>query len=147
MPWHLWKILKVIWGKKRITVQWRCAGGVWIHKEENSKNIDQFRAISLLSAEGKIFFFVSMLYTDDLIITGTKWILQGLEKLITSARMSFKPSKSRSLLLKKGRVLDKFYYMLNGDIIPSITEKPVRILGKIFHPLPSKRPPKTLESG
>lgn len=53
---------------------------MWIHKEENSKNINQFHAISLLSAEDKVFFFVSMLYIDDLIITGTKWILQGLEK-------------------------------------------------------------------
>lgn len=36
--------------------QWRHAEGVWIPKEENSSTIKQFRIISLLSVEGKIFF-------------------------------------------------------------------------------------------
>ncbi len=31
---------------------------MWIPKEENSKNISQFRTISLLSVEGKIFFSI-----------------------------------------------------------------------------------------
>ncbi len=34
---HLWKILKVIWRKGRVSDQRRCAEGVWIPKEENSK--------------------------------------------------------------------------------------------------------------
>ncbi len=34
---HLWKILKVIWRRGRVADQWRCAEGVWIPKEENSK--------------------------------------------------------------------------------------------------------------
>ncbi|KAK0150652.1 hypothetical protein N1851_008245 [Merluccius polli] len=38
--------------------QWRFAEGVWIPKEENAKNIEQFRTISLLSVEGKIFFAI-----------------------------------------------------------------------------------------
>lgn len=36
--------------------QWRYANGVWIPKEENSVDINQFRIISFLSVEGKIFF-------------------------------------------------------------------------------------------
>ncbi|KAJ8333497.1 hypothetical protein SKAU_G00415050 [Synaphobranchus kaupii] len=55
---HLWKTLKVIWRRGRVTNQWRCAEGVWIPKEENSKNINQFRSISLLSVEGKVFFSI-----------------------------------------------------------------------------------------
>ncbi|XP_016087054.1 uncharacterized protein, partial [Sinocyclocheilus grahami] len=55
---HLWKILKVIWRRGRVADQWRCAEGVWIPKEENSKNINQFRTISLLSVEGKVFFSI-----------------------------------------------------------------------------------------
>ncbi|KAK0143143.1 hypothetical protein N1851_018727 [Merluccius polli] len=48
---------------------------------------------------------------DDLTITtsvpGSRWILQGLERLITWATMSFKPSKSRSMVLKKGKKSNK----------------------------------------
>ncbi|KAL7833617.1 hypothetical protein AOLI_G00285770 [Acnodon oligacanthus] len=48
--------------------QWRFAEGVWIPKEEESKTIDQFRTISLLSVEGKIFFcIVARRLTDYLL--------------------------------------------------------------------------------
>lgn len=53
--WHLWKILKVLRHREWIVAQWRYAEGVWILKEENSKNISQF---SLLSVEGKVFFSI-----------------------------------------------------------------------------------------
>lgn len=55
---QLWKILQVIWRKGRVAQQWRHAEGVWIPKEENARNIEQFRTISLLSVEGKVFFSV-----------------------------------------------------------------------------------------
>lgn len=35
--------------------EWKYAEGVWIPKEENVSNIEQFRTISLLSVECKIF--------------------------------------------------------------------------------------------
>ncbi|KAL0167254.1 hypothetical protein M9458_039098, partial [Cirrhinus mrigala] len=74
---------------------------------------------------------------DDLTITttsvlGSRWILQGLERLIAWARMSFKPSKSRSMVLKKGKVVDKFCFSISGTVIPTITEQPVKSLGKLF---------------
>lgn len=76
-------------------------------------------------------------YMDDLTVPtssvpGSRWILQGLERLIKWARMSFKPAKSRTLVLKKGKVTDKFRFMLEGSPIPSISEKPVKSLGKLF---------------
>lgn len=55
---QLWKILRVIWRRGRAASQLRYADGVWIPKDEDSKNIDQFRIISLLSTEGKIFFSI-----------------------------------------------------------------------------------------
>ena len=55
---HLWKALKVIWRRGKVADQWRCAEGVWIPKEEDSKNINQFRTISLQSVEGKVFFSI-----------------------------------------------------------------------------------------
>lgn len=74
---------------------------------------------------------------DDLTVTtesvpGCRWILQGLEKLISWARMRFKPAKSRSLVVKKGKVTDRFRFNIDGSMIPSISEKPVKSLGKVF---------------
>ncbi|KAJ3614742.1 hypothetical protein NHX12_018312 [Muraenolepis orangiensis] len=52
----LWYILRVFWRRGRIPDQWRVAEGVWIPKEENSTQLDQFRIISLLCVEAKVFF-------------------------------------------------------------------------------------------
>ena len=286
----LWKVLRVIWRRGVVANQWRQAEGVWIPKEENSTKLEQFRTISLLSVEGKIFFSIlsrrltdfllkngyidtsvqkggipgvsgclehtgvvtqlirearegkgdlvvlwldlanaygsiphklvettldrhhvpkkiqdlilnyygdfkfratagsvtsewhrlekgiitgctisvslfalamNMLvkaaekqcrgplsksgirqppiraFMDDLTVTtasvpGGRWILEGLENLISWARMTFKPAKSRALVIKKGKVVDKFRFFLSGTEIPSIIEKPVKSLGKLF---------------
>ncbi|CAC5369161.1 unnamed protein product [Mytilus coruscus] len=75
-------------------------------------------------------------FMDDMTITVKsvlegKWMLQDLGELIDWARMKFKPSKSRSLILKKGKVQDR-KITIGGDIIPTIIEKPVKSLGKWF---------------
>nr|AAN12398.1 polyprotein [Tetraodon nigroviridis] len=287
---RLWKILRVIWRRGKVAHQWRWAEGVWVPKEEKSTLIEQFRTISLLNVEGKIFFSIlshrlsdfllknqyidssvqkggipgvpgclehcgvvtqlirearegrgslavlwldlanaygsiphklvemalarhhvpgpiktlimdyydsfhlrvtsgsvtsewhrlekgiitgctisviifalamNMLaksaepecrgpitksgirqppiraFMDDLTVTttsvpGCRWILQGLERLMTWARMRFKPGKSRSLVLKAGKVTDRFRFYLGGTQIPSVSEKPVKSLGKMF---------------
>ncbi len=54
----LWKLMKVTWEKSIILKAWRRAGGILISKEKNSSTIHQFRQISLLNVEGKIFFSV-----------------------------------------------------------------------------------------
>lgn len=48
----------MIWRRRKIAKPWRYAEGVYIPKEERSENIDQFRVISLLSVESKIFFSI-----------------------------------------------------------------------------------------
>lgn len=55
---RLWKILRVIWRRGKVAQQWRSAEGVWVPKEEKSTTIEQFRTISLLNVEGKIFFSI-----------------------------------------------------------------------------------------
>lgn len=55
---RLWKLIKVIWRRGKVAQQWRHAEGVWIPKEESSSTTEQFRVISLLSVEGKIFFSI-----------------------------------------------------------------------------------------
>ena len=73
-------------------------------------------------------------FMDDVTVTttavpGARWILQGL----AWARVSFKPAKSRSLVLKKRKVTDRFHFKLGEHQIPSVTEKPVKSLGKVFN--------------
>lgn len=54
----LWKLMAIVWKKGIIPKEWRRAGGVLIPKEKDSVAIEQFRPISLLNVEGKIFFSV-----------------------------------------------------------------------------------------
>ena len=75
---------------------------------------------------------------DDLTVTTTSvmgggWLLKGLERNMTWARMYFKPAKSRSLVLKKGKVMEKVRFTVAGEIIPTLTEKPIKNLGKTFN--------------
>ena len=46
--------------------------------------------------------------------------------------MSFKLAKSRSLMLRKGKITRKFCFSLGTTKIPSLTEEPVKSLGKVF---------------
>ena len=55
---RLWCLLKVVWRKKKLPPGWKKAEGVFCPKQENAREIEQFRTISLLSVEGKIFFAV-----------------------------------------------------------------------------------------
>uniref|UniRef100_A0A3P9H1W7 Reverse transcriptase domain-containing protein n=1 Tax=Oryzias latipes TaxID=8090 RepID=A0A3P9H1W7_ORYLA len=67
--------MKVVWIKKEIPTSWRRAGGILIPKEKDSAVLGQFRQISLLNVEGKIFFSVvahrltSYLHRNNLIDT------------------------------------------------------------------------------
>ncbi|NJK32032.1 MAG: hypothetical protein HC927_06195 [Deltaproteobacteria bacterium] len=76
-------------------------------------------------------------FMDDMKITARsvpegRWMLEDLERLISWARMKFKPAKSRSLVLKKGKVQDRFRFKIQGERVPTVTEQPVKSLGKWF---------------
>nr|XP_034331688.1 uncharacterized protein LOC117690947 [Crassostrea gigas] len=75
-------------------------------------------------------------FMDDMTISTktaveARWTLKEIEELISWARMKIKPSKSRSVVLKKGRVTN-YDFQLGQEIIPSVSEKPVKCLGKYF---------------
>ncbi|XP_052257664.1 uncharacterized protein LOC127862512 [Dreissena polymorpha] len=55
---RLWRLIKVVWRKGQVPECWQKAEGLFVPKETNSHNISQFRTISLLNVEGKIFFAV-----------------------------------------------------------------------------------------
>ncbi|XP_059378226.1 uncharacterized protein LOC132114105 [Carassius carassius] len=265
---RLWKLFRRIWRKGTIPSGWKKAEGCFVPKEENSSTIDQFRTISLLSVEGKIFFSVlakrmtsymtengyintaiqkggipgfsgclehtgvlsQMIreakaskgnltvvwldlanaygsiphalihtaldhyhipqhikrmitsyfggiqlrfkaanfttqwqslekaaekeargpkmesgirqppirgYMDDLTVTTTthveaRWVLPVLGHMATWARMKFKPKKSRSLVIRNGKLTNRFKMHVQGEVIPSIEENPIKCLGKWF---------------
>ena len=53
-----WRQLRIVSEKRFIPRAWCRAGGVLIPKEKESSDLSQFRMISLLNVEGKIFFGV-----------------------------------------------------------------------------------------
>ncbi|XP_052268662.1 uncharacterized protein LOC127870041 [Dreissena polymorpha] len=76
-------------------------------------------------------------FMDDLTITTTthvqaRWVLTALQDTVTWARMKFKPKKSRSLIIKKGKVTKRFTLQVQGEDIPSIIDSPVKCLGKWY---------------
>nr|XP_019946664.1 PREDICTED: centrosomal protein of 76 kDa [Paralichthys olivaceus] len=71
-------------------------------------------------------------YTRKYISARMPMVPTGLENVITWARMSFQPAKSRTLVLNKGRACNKYHFSLGGVQIPSGSDKPVKSLGKIF---------------
>ena len=54
----LWRIFVKIWDLGEVPECWCKADGIYIPKEENSVGLSQFRPISLLNVEGKIFLAV-----------------------------------------------------------------------------------------
>ena len=52
----LFGYLKGLWRKNIISKTWREAEGVFIPKEDGAKELNEFRTISLLNVEGKLFF-------------------------------------------------------------------------------------------
>ena len=51
-------LLQKAWKKGIVPQEWCLADGIWIQKEMQSRGITNFRPISLLNVEGKIFFGV-----------------------------------------------------------------------------------------
>ena len=54
----LWKLLRVVWRQGKVADSWFKAEGCFIPKEENAGKLGQFRTISLLNVEGKIFMAI-----------------------------------------------------------------------------------------
>ena len=74
---------------------------------------------------------------DDLTVTTqthvqARWVLSALEDVVSWARMKFKPRKSRYMIIKKVQISQQFQLKVQGEVIPSIVENPIKCLGKWF---------------
>ena len=65
-------------------------------------------------------------------VTEARWMLQDLGHMIAWARMQFKPVKSRSLAMKRGRVQNKVKFKI-GTYHPNSDREASEELGKVVH--------------
>ena len=77
------------------------------------------------------------LFMDDIVTTTenivqTKHLLSKLVGKLEWAELYVKPEKCRSLVIKKGKV-SQVTPMIGGKPITSITEKPIKYLGKLYN--------------
>ena len=54
----LHSLIQRAWSSATVDDEWKKAEGIYIPKEKDSKGLNQFRPISLLNVEGKIFFSI-----------------------------------------------------------------------------------------
>ena len=62
----------------------------------------------------------------------TRHVLKRLDEVVASSRMKFKPKKSRSLSLRKGKVTESVVFSVANQNIPTVTEEPVKSLGRWY---------------
>lgn len=61
----------------------------------------------------------------------TKRLLGKLQENMRCARMEFKPIKSRSLSIVKGKIANERYHV-NNEPIPTVLEKPIKSLSRWY---------------
>ena len=52
----LWRYMRGLWRKNKISKAWRLSEGVLIPKEDGAKDVEKYGTISLLNVEGKLYF-------------------------------------------------------------------------------------------
>ncbi|KAL2099527.1 hypothetical protein ACEWY4_003921 [Coilia grayii] len=62
----------------------------------------------------------------------TARLLKRIDELVAWARMKIKPTKSRSLSLRKGVRSDRTVFVASGEEIPLLATQPVRSLGRTY---------------
>ncbi|XP_052218148.1 uncharacterized protein LOC127835750 [Dreissena polymorpha] len=82
---HLWRLLKEVWRKGDVPEAWKEAEGIFTPKEHNYKTVNQFRTISLLNVEGKIFFAILARRLTSFMTALRHYHVGGhIQKIITS---------------------------------------------------------------
>ena len=107
---RLHKIIRGAWSNLKISEQWKSADGVYIPKEQNSTEINQFRPISLLKVERKIFFLAIVFHK-------TKYLTEN---------GYIDPS------VRKGKIDATTTFTLANQQIPTVSQESVKSLGRWY---------------
>ena len=59
--------------------------------------------------------------------------LDTFNSLLGWCRMAFKPAKSRSLALVKGKICSDVSFVVAGQRVPTVSKEPVKSLGRVFN--------------
>ena len=59
-------------------------------------------------------------------------LLAKLNDNLKWARMKVKPSKCRRVSISKGKLVEESFF-IDGEVIPSIVEKPMKSLGRCYN--------------
>ena len=76
-------------------------------------------------------------FMDDMTVMTTRgmsahWIIRKLDKIIEWAGMKFKPRKSRSVVIVKGKIESRYCFRIQGTDIPTIKDSAIKCLGKCY---------------
>lgn len=53
-------------------------------------------------------------------------VLTKLDVVVTWAGITFKPKKSRSMIIRKGKFTEKCNLLIQGQALPSIKDNPIK---------------------
>ena len=62
----------------------------------------------------------------------TRKQISFMDELMIWCRMKFKPQKSRSLSLRKGKLNQNINFKISGQRIPTVSDLPVKSLGRWY---------------
>ena len=76
-------------------------------------------------------------FKDDMTVMTTRamsahWIIRKLDKTIEWAGMKFKPRKSRSVVIVKGKIESKYCFRIQGADIQTIKDNAIKCLSKWY---------------
>ncbi|XP_057308780.1 uncharacterized protein LOC130647074 [Hydractinia symbiolongicarpus] len=77
--------------------------------------------------------FMDDIFLMSTSIPSTKSLLKGCTTALDWVGMSFRPSKSRSIVIDKGKVVQSSPFTVGSEKIPSIHSNPIRFLGRTIN--------------
>ena len=76
--------------------------------------------------------FMDDLFLQSSSVSNTEFLLQRCTCVLSWARLSFRASKSRSIVIRNGKVLDVSPFSFDNEVIPSIHSNPVKFHSSYF---------------
>lgn len=113
---QLCKIIRVIWRQFRAAWQWCSAEGLWAPKEGDSRNISQFRIMSVISNEGIILFSIGAKSLADFLLENqcidTSFQKYGLPGCLDPTGVVTQQNRSDLTVLLLDQLVKEKYYVL-----------------------------------